>query len=178
MNGARVKKDFKYILLNCIINKIPSWTIRRFCYKKLGLQIGKNSRIGIKTVIDEPKKIKIGDRTVVNEYCHLDGRGGLVIGDDVSISIYTKILTASHHKNSGSFEYYEGPVSIENRVWTGISAIILDNSVIRNNSIIGGGCVFKGQAEENGIYVGNPAKKITERTLEKEYQLSYHPYFR
>lgn len=145
---------------------------------RFGMKIGVKSRIGIGTKVISPANITIGDRTVVNEFCLLDGRGGLFIKDDVSISIYTKIITASHHANSNSFEYYQSSVSIENRVWIGCAAIILDGSKLNDNCIIGAGTVFKGSADCNGIYIGNPSKKIKDRILDSDYMIDYNPYFR
>lgn len=178
MNYARIKKDLKYVILNCIINNIPAWFIRRFCYTLLGMKIGHGSRIGIKTIIDEPKRIEIGNNTIINEYCFIDGRGGLKIGNNVSISVYSKILSASHKINSSTFEYFEGNVIIEDRVWIGMNAIVLENSKLLENSVIGAGCVFKGTTLRNSIYIGNPAKLIKKRDLEGDYVINYNPYFR
>lgn len=77
MDIQRLKYDFKYIILNRFVSKIPCWHFRRFVYRIAGLQIGKGSRIGIGTVILNPENIMIGSNTIINEYCHLDGRGVL-----------------------------------------------------------------------------------------------------
>lgn len=173
-----MKYDFKYIFLNRFICTIPSWHIRSFFYKLFGMKIGKGSRIGIGTIVIEPRGIVIGDRTIVNENCHLDGRGKLSIGNDVSISIYSKIITASHVSSSEKFTYYEAPVKIGNNVWLGCGAVILDGSNIEDKCVIGAGCVIKGNTNTNMVYVGNPAKAIKQRNIKGEYEISYHPYFR
>ena len=178
MKWDRMKYDCKYILLNCVINKIPSWSMRRILYKLLGLKIGSGTRIGIGTVILNPENISIGCNTIINEYCHLDGRGGLKIGNNTSISIYTKIITASHYKNSPSFEYYCENTCIGDRVWIGAGAIVLNGSTIMDECIIGAGCIFKGVTEASEIYIGNPAVMIKKRTLEGLYELNYNAYFR
>ncbi len=178
MDVLRIRKDIKYILLNCVINRIPSWMVRRMLYRKLGLKIGDGSRIGIKTIIDEPKNICIGEHTIINEFCHLDGRGGLSIGNNTSISVYTKILSASHYSTSETFEYYVDSVSIGDNVWIGMAAIVLDGSDIKDESIIGAGCVFKGTTESGRVYVGNPARMLKERNLRGKYIIEYNPYFR
>lgn len=174
----QIKYDLKWMILNCVVNRIPSWNIRKFLYKLVGLTIGAGSRIGIGTVVDSPRNIRIGKRSIINEYCHLDGRGGLTIGNDASISIYTKIISASHKLNSSTFEYYPDPVIIGDNVWIGTGGIILNGTILKKNSVVGAGCVFKGVADENGVYVGSPARKIKERRLEKPYHLTYAPFFR
>lgn len=178
MDLRRFKADFKYIFINHFVIYIPSWTLRKVILKKMGMTIGCGSRIGIGTKIIQPETIQIGMRSIINEYCHLDGRGGLFIGNDVSISVYSKFVTASHEVNSETFEYYECTTKIENRAWVGIGAIILNGSIIGQGSVIGAGCVFKGNAAPYTVYVGNPAQEIKKRNHELKYQFDYKPYFR
>lgn len=178
MDIKRLKADGKYILLNRLIVFIPSWSVRRFFLKLYGLKIGRNARIGIGTIIVQPETIEIGDRSIINEYCHLDGRGGLMIGNDVSISIYTKIITASHKVNSEEFDYYDEPTIIEDNVWIGCNAIILNGTYLKTGCVIGAGCVFKGDTVINGIYIGNPGQIIKTRQLKCKYEFKYKPYFR
>ena len=174
----RIIYDLIYIILNSIINHIPIWWVRKLCYQFFGMKIGKRARIGIRTIVIEPWKIRIGDRTVINEDCYLNGAGGLDIGSDVSISIYTKILTASHLKDSDDFQYVTGRVIIENKVWVGIGAIILMSSRIREKAIIGAGAVFNGDSVEKGIYFGIPARLSKQREIGDEYKIEYTAFFR
>lgn len=174
----RIKADAKYIFINRFLIFFPSWRIRRFFLRLSGMKIGRDSRIAVGTTVIQPESIVIGDRTFINEYCHLDGRGGLSIGNDVSVSIYTKIITASHKANSPTFEYYQKQTVIEDHVWIGCGAIILDDTILKKGCVIGAGCVFKGTADSKAIYVGNPARQIKNRELREDYNLSYRPFFR
>ena len=170
-----------YIFCNYIINNIPIWCIRKQLYKILGMKIGKNSRILMKTIIISPWKVIIGDRTVINEFCFIDGRGNLMIGDDVSISVYTKIITGTHISNSDTFEYIGDTVKIGNNVWIGADSIILPGTSLPDAVIIGAGStVIKGKKyQENSIYSGVPATFIKRRNLNKNYKLdNWNPYFR
>lgn len=175
---GRIKGDLVYFILNSFVCYIPFWFIRKFLYKLFGLKILNDSRIAIKTIVISPKKISIGKRTIINEGCFFDGRGGLIIGNDVSISLASKIITASHKSSSSTFEYKSSKTIIENNVWLGIGAIILDNSYLREGAIVSAGSVFKGDSEKLGIYSGNLAKKVAIRRLKKKYEIEYHPFFR
>lgn len=170
--------DTQYVLLNYIVNHIPCWTIRKLFYSLSGIKIGKNTRIHMGTKVLNPNRIEIGENCIINEMCFLDGRGYLTIGDNVSLSIYTMILTASHDKNSSSFAYYSKPVKIGNNVWTGARALILEGSDLKRGSIIGAGSVFRGIAEENSLYAGVPAKRCGNRNLTEYYTLNFKPFFR
>lgn len=177
MRIRRLFSDLEYIFLNGCVNHIPIWHIRKLIYAVSGVKMGAKSRIAMGTVIVCPRGIAIGERTVINENCHLDGRGGLTIGDDVSISFGTVIITASHKINSDSFEYRTGSVKIEDHVWTGAHAIILDNTVLQSGVVIGAGSVIKDETQNGGVYVGNPAKLIKSRDS-MDYKLDYSPFFR
>lgn len=119
---GNIKTNFEYLFLNYFVTNIPVWTIRKLFYRMFGMKIGKHARIMMKTIVQQPRNITIGENAIINEYCFLDGRGGLEIGKNASISIYTIILTGSHDKNSTEFAYRTGKVIIKNNVWIGARA--------------------------------------------------------
>lgn len=169
-----------YFLCNHIVLHIPIWRVRRLLYQLCGMKIGKSSRIMMNTVVIYPWRIKIGERCYINEYCHLDGRGGLEIQNDVSVSIYTLILTATHKSNSPGFEYKQEPVKLEKNVWTGARCCILPGTTLKARSIVGAqSLVLPGIYEADMVYSGVPAKKIKERGLDTDYTLGkWTPWFR
>lgn len=172
-----VMLDCIYIFYNYIVTNIPFWTIRKLFYRCGGMKIGKNSRILMKTVVIKPWKISIGERSYINEHCHLDGRGGIEIGDDTSISIYSVIVSGSH--NSITFEYEEHPVKIGNRVWAGARTTILPGATIEDKVLIGAGSTLpKGTYKIDSLYSGVPAKYIRRRNAEDYYQGTWKPWFR
>lgn len=176
--AMRFRSGLRFYLLNSIANRIPSWTIRKVIYKIFGLKMRDGCRIGLYTIIDYPRGIRIGKNSVINESCFLDGRGGIEIQDNVSISIYTKIISASHRMNDSNFSYYEENVTIEDNVWIGAGAIILNGSKLCEGAVVGAGSVLKGTADRYTVYVGNPACKLKKRKLNENYQLNYRPWMR
>ena len=170
--------DLGYVLLNGVINHIPAWFIRKICYQLVGMKVGKNARIGINTIVIKPSWISLGEGCIVNEYCHLDGRGGLRFGNNVSISIYSKFISASHDLDSSDFSYSSHSIELEDHSFIGAGAIILENTIIESGAVIGAGAVFKGKAVKNGIYIGNPAQMLRVREKNMNYDLVHHCYFR
>ena len=173
-----LKKDMTFIILNCLVNRIPCWRIRKKFYEGFGMKIGKGARIGLYTIIIAPQKIELGERSIINHSCFVDGSGKVIIENDVSISCFAKIISCTHSTRSEIFEYKTNPIWIKNNVWIAKEAIILDNSIIEEKAIIGSGSIFKGKAESNCIYYGNPSKKIKDRQLNKNYRIDFNPYFR
>lgn len=170
--------DFGYIYLNSFVNHIPCWSIRKMLYRFAGMKIGKNARIGWKTIVIKPSEITLGEGCIVNEYCYLDGRGGLVLGNNVSISIYSKFISASHDLQSKDFHYASGPIVVEDCVFVGAGAIVLENSHLKEGAVLGAGSVFKGTAEEYIMYYGNPAHAQKARNGDLHYSLKHDCYFR
>lgn len=173
----RLIYDFNYVFLNHLVNYIPVWTIRASVYRVYGMRIGKGARIGIGTKVIMPGNITLANRAIVNENCYLDGRGGLEIGEDSSISHGTTIITASHDMNN-NFQFYASGVKIGSHVWVGTKAMILDGSVLEDGCVIGAGSVIKTHTKKKGVYVGNPAHCIKQRKDELEYKIVFSPFFR
>lgn len=159
--------DAIWIFYNVFVNKIPIAFLRKLLYQLGGLKIGSGSRIGYGTIVIQPWKVKIGKNTVINEYCYLDGRGGLFIGDNASISIFSKMLTASHKAHDNNFTRFKKKVIIEDQAWIGMSAVILEGTHLKKGSIVGANAVIKGDTEEKGIYLGNPAKFVKSRKIDE-----------
>lgn len=170
-----------YCFCNYFVAYIPFWAIRKFFYKLLGMKIGKGSRILMRVVIISPSRVVLGERVIINEYCYLDGRGGIIIGDDSSISVFTYINTGQHLVNSPNFEYLTQKVTIADHVWICAKANILGGANLLPGCVIcAGSTVKKGNYDRLGIYSGVPAIKIGERKEQAvEYNLSeWKPFFR
>ena len=122
-------KKIMYCIISLYINffvaYIPSWVIRKFLYRLVGLKIGKGSRINQRVYMYSPWKITIGENTMVNSFAILDGRGGLTIGSNTSISMKSVIYTASHKSWSETFEAYKKSTYIGDGVWICVNAVVL-----------------------------------------------------
>lgn len=176
---SELKYGLKYFFLNSIVNRIPIWCIRKSLYKLCGLKIGK-SHILMHVIIDGCKYISIGDGVCINEYCHLDGRGGIIIGDNTSISIYTRIISAAHDKDDPNFKYVSKPIVIGNRVWVGVGSTILAGTEVSDGVVLAAGCVATQKKYKSfTVYAGVPALEIGKRNKNLSYQLAkWNPIFR
>ena len=175
-----MKNEIFYLFVNHIICNIPIWAIRKWLYKICGMKIGKGSRVLLKTRVYCPQKITIGDYTIVNEYCYLDGRGGLNIGSNVTIAVYTKVITAGHIIDDNRFGYTDAPVSIGDNVAVFADSIIFGGANIARGAVFYGRSVVpRGNYVEKGIYAGNPAKLLRIRNSDADYiQNEWAPKFR
>jgi maltose O-acetyltransferase len=159
---------------NYLIAHVPSFAVRRWWYRRiLGIQLGEGAgvHLGCFVWFYGPRQIRragvrIGARSRINRGCCLDVRGGLVIGDDVSISPDVTILTAAHRFDDPSFAVENRPVAIEDHVWIGLRAIVLPGVTIGRGAVIAAGSVVARDVPPLAIVGGVPAKQIGTRPAE------------
>lgn len=150
--------------LNCIVSKCWFLSVRMFFLKKSGAKIGARTIIDRDWIVNTPQKLVIGNHCHINNNCIFDSRGGLTIGDNVSISYNVTFCSAGHNYNSPMFDYVPAPIVIANNVWIGLNATILKGVSIGEGVVIAAGAVVTKDCDSWGIYAGVPAKKIGERT--------------
>lgn len=155
---------------NSLIGHLPSHRLRRAWYRRLGLPIGTGSAIHMRCFLwmHGPRSIsergsRIGRNTRINRDCCLDLRGGLVIGDNVSISAHTSILTATHLWRDPGFAYAERPVIIEDHAWIGYGATILPGTRVGRGAVIGAGSVAVGDIPPLAVVSGVPGRVVDSR---------------
>ena len=112
--------------------------------------------------------IEIGDFCTINPYSVLEGYGGLKIGSGVRIASGTKIISCNHKFNNLNIPIFKQGftkkgILIDDDVWIGSNASILDGVKIGKGSIIGAGAVVTKDIPMYSIAVGVPAKIIKKR---------------
>lgn len=171
----------KYYICNHLVAATPCEFLRHSYYKLiLGVKIGKDTHISMGEFITgfyNRCSVSIGDNCVINRGCYLDGRGSIVVGNNVNISFGTTILTMQHEAHSTIFECKVGDVTIENDVWIGAKAIILPGVILGRGSVVAAGAVVTKDVPEYSIVAGVPARVIGTRVKDLKYKTSFHPYF-
>ena len=161
-------------VVNHLISHLPFWSIRKLYYKMVGMRIGEKTNINMGLYILEPRKIEIGSHTHINKSCFIDGRGGCMIGDNVSISYNVSIVTGSHDCNSSNFMGKYFPIRIDNYAWIGINATILQNVHVGEGAVVAAGAVVTQNVPPYTIVGGIPAKIIGHRKKDLDYHCSWN----
>lgn len=153
------------------IGKVPGNSVRLFFYRHVfGMKIGKGVRIEGGCTIWGPKRITIGEGTVINREVILDGRFPLTIGNHVSVSIQSVILTLEHDLNDPNFRATGAPVSIGDRAFIGTRAVVLPGVSIGENSAVAAGSVVTNDVPATAIVGGVPARPIGARPQNLKYK--------
>ncbi len=128
-----------------------------------GMQIGEDVKFysPSTTIVDEqyPWMITIGDHVRITH-------GVALLTHDYSWSVLKRFDPPRGQE--GAVLGASGHISIGNNVFIGTNTVVMRNVTIGSNVIIGAGSVVTGDCEDNGVYAGNPAKKVMD--LDRFYQ--------
>ena len=122
------------------------------------LKIGKRSFVGVRSLIGA-------------------GAGGVRLGEGVLLGPYVTMIVEQHRFDApDQFIVDQGVASrgivVEDDVWIGAHACILDGVVIGKGSVIGAGSVVTKSVPPYTVMVGVPAKPLRHRGSNKNPQLS------
>ena len=170
---------------NHLIGHIPSHTLRRAWYRRvLGWRIGPKAtilmgqHIQMAGIRSSGMKVSVGRGTVINHGCLLYTTGGLVIGEQVSISSGVWLVTGTHDMNGPLFPDSYKPIVIGNHAWIGVRATILAGVTIGEGAVVMAGAVVTRDVSPYTVVGGVPAKIVTERKLhDLTYELDFCPLF-
>ncbi len=128
--------------------------------------------------------ITIGANGFLGEYTVIRGQGGVTLGDKVFTGPMVQILAVNH-----VFQDPDTPIAdqgitaegivIEDDVWLGAGAIVVDGVRIGKGSVVGAGSVVTRDLPPDSIAVGSPAKVIRDRREQDQVkrQVSAQVYF-
>jgi maltose O-acetyltransferase len=159
------------------VGRLPSHTLRVFLYRHLlRISVGSHTSIHRNCRFYRPSHVMIGANTIINRDVLLDGRQGLLIGNNVSVSEGAYIFTLEHDPNSPVFASRGAPVRIEDYVFIGARAVVLPGVTVGKGCVVAAGAVVTNDVPENAIVGGVPARAIGQRRADLNYSLDYRKF--
>ena len=129
--------------------------------KLTGRKVDKTFRLFPPFHTDCGKNIKIGKNVFINACCKFQDQGGIEIGNGVLIGHNVTLATLNHDERPQFRQnIYPKPIKIEDNVWIGSNATILQGITIGKGAIVGACAVVTKDVPENTIVAGVPAKII------------------
>jgi acetyltransferase-like isoleucine patch superfamily enzyme len=177
MNWRDLARAASFAFGNHVMAKLPSFRLRHAYYRRiLRYDLGSDCCIHMGCFFTG-KQVRIGPNTILNRNCYVDGRVGVQIGANCSISPEVYILSLDHDPQSPDLATCGGVTTIGDHVWIGARAIILGGVKIGEGAVIGAGAVVTKDIAPWRIAVGNPAREIKDRNRDIRYRCRYFTWF-
>ena len=140
---------------------------RNFILRIFGAKIGKNVHIYPTAVIYLPWNLKIGDESSIGEWTLIYNLGEIDIGSRTTISHRAHLCAGTHDYSKSNLPLLRLPIKIGDQVWICSDSFIGPNVNIENGAIVGASAVVMKNVKTMEIVVGNPAKYVKRRIIEK-----------
>jgi len=142
--------------------------IRKLCYRPLFKACGRGFMTSPGVRLLHSYNISLGDRCSLNYDTILNGRGGLIIGDDFTTGPGVIVWTVEHYYKDSARRILEqgehdAPVTIGNDVWCGMRAIIMPGVTVADGTVVAAGAVVTKNTEPYSVVAGVPARIIGRR---------------
>ena len=164
-------------IFNSFITNVPSHTVRQGYLRAFGATIGHDSAIMRGTSVFGIAYLTVGDETAIGWRCSLDARGGLYIGNNVTIASDVHILGTRRDIDHPGLREVPVPTVVEDYAWIASRAMILP-SHIRRGAVVAGQATVTADIGVCEVVGGDPMKVIAKRDPDAlAYSAGYRPLF-
>jgi len=148
------------------MNALVGHRFRRILAPLIFDRVGKNFKCWHRVEWSFGYNLSFGDDVVVHWPVLLDDRGGIEIGNNVSISDYVNIYSHTHDIDDIT-KVYTPKTRIGDGVRITYHATVLAGTEIGANAMVGTSAVVTANVEPNHIVVGIPAKTVKVKSAPK-----------
>ena len=116
------------------------------------------------SVVAHADKIERGTRCpALSPWCYLDGRNGIIFGENVWMGPRCSIISMNHEVHDYKQYVIDGPIQIGKNSWIGAGVTILPGVQLAEHTVIAAGSVVtKSFTQPNIVIAGVPAKLVKE----------------
>lgn len=171
----------------------PAVILRRFIYRRLGMQVGVKSTLG-RVSVNWPHQIRIGRETAVldgttMDYCHgiwrpgpsiiigdhcyigrgveFNCRARIALGNDCLVAAGCRFIDHDHGMAIGQLMRLQGgpeeEITVGDDVWLGSDVIVLKGVTIGDGAVIAAGAVVNRSVPAMEAWGGIPARRLRSR---------------
>ncbi len=153
-------------LLNPVLT---SYRLKRAILRLFGARVGRNVVIKPNVHVKYPWRLEIGDNAWIGERSWIDNFALVRIGANACVSQGAYLCTGNHDWSDPGMRRVVKPVTVGEGAWVGAFARVAPGVTVHEEAIVALGAVLLEDAEARGVYVGNPARRVRERTIRDHY---------
>lgn len=132
--------------------------------------MGKKVFIDAKVFFRYPQRVSIGSYVSINRgtefypsFYHKEAN--ITLGNNIRIGPGVKFLAAGHDYTQLHLPDIAGKIIVEDNVWIGANAVILQSVTIGKNAVVAAGAVVSKDVPSDSICGGVPARVLKQRIL-------------
>ncbi len=127
--------------------------------------VGSSLRVYGPVWIEPAENVSCGQRVTIAPFVQMWAHAPISIGSDVMIASHAVLTTATHDYRVSPMNstVQTAPIVIEDDVWIGSGAIVLQGVTIGRGAVVAAGAVVNRDVAPNSIVGGSPARLIRER---------------
>jgi putative colanic acid biosynthesis acetyltransferase WcaF len=166
--GAGLLKEGLWILASLFLFRLCPLKLSGLkctVLRAFGAKVGRGVVIKPRVIITFPWKLTLGDHVWLGEECWLLNLAPIVIESHVCISQRAFLCTGNHDYTSPAFDLIVKPIHVEEGAWVGASAFVGPGVTVGSHAVITASSVTTDDLQPSGIYRGNPAALVRQRTI-------------
>ncbi len=144
---------------------VISCRLKRTLLRAFGARVGRDVVIKPSVQIKFPWRLVLDDYAQLGEHVWLDNLAPIHIGAHATVSQGCYLTTGNHDFRHPHFRLRTAPIVIEAGCWIAARCTLGPGTHCQSHSVLLLGSVASGTLEPFGIYRGNPAVKVGERTF-------------
>ncbi len=165
--GPRWKIVLWYLVNTFILNTYLPLPVRvkTALLKLFGAKIGTGVVIKPALNVKYPWLLTIDDHAWIGEQVWIDNLAPVSIGAHACLSQGAMLLTGNHNYRLPTFDLMVQPITLADGVWIGAKAVVCPGVSLGSHAVLSVGSVATKSLEPYGIYQGNPAVWVRQRTV-------------
>lgn len=136
---------------------------RRFLLNSFGAKLARSAVVYPSAKVWAPWNLKMGERSVLGDYVDCYSVDQIVLEDDVTVSQYAFLCSASHDIESPNRDLVHRPIRLERGSWVFAGAFVGMGVIVGEGAIVAARSVVVKGVEPFTVVGGNPAKFIKRR---------------
>ena len=137
---------------------------RRLVLRAFGAKVGRGARVHASAAIWLPRNLELGEQVLIGPGARLYNQGTIKIGAWSVISQRAHLCASTHRIDDPDFQLECRPIVVGERCWVAAEAFVGPGVTMGDGAVLAARGVLFENAEEDGIYRGNPAALVRQRT--------------